>query len=181
MMCTTFWHPDGTPMSAQQFLELLFGKLPEFFKNEAELRDIWSAPDTRMKLLAGPRRERLRPRAIGRDAEDHRCREKRPLRCAGLCRLRAAAAHPGSPGRQRRVYINTHFTAKQQVFLDFVLSHYVQVGVEELAQDKLTPLLRLKYNNAIADGIEELGQAEVVRGMFVGFQRYLYVEDNNQG
>ncbi len=32
MMATTFWHPDGTPMSAQQFMEQLFGKLPEFFK-----------------------------------------------------------------------------------------------------------------------------------------------------
>jgi type I restriction enzyme, R subunit len=31
MMCTTFWHPDGTPMSAQQFMEMLFGTLPEFF------------------------------------------------------------------------------------------------------------------------------------------------------
>jgi len=38
MMMTTFWHPDGTPMSAQQFMEMLFGKLPEFFKDEAELR-----------------------------------------------------------------------------------------------------------------------------------------------
>ena len=36
-----FWHPDGTPMSAQQFLEMLFGKLPEFFKNEAELRRVF--------------------------------------------------------------------------------------------------------------------------------------------
>ena len=53
MMCTTFWHPDGTPMSAQQFMEMLFGKLPEFFKNEAELRALWSAPDTRKKLLQG--------------------------------------------------------------------------------------------------------------------------------
>jgi hypothetical protein len=42
MVCTTFWHPDGTPMSAQQFMELLFGKLPEFFKDEAELRALWS-------------------------------------------------------------------------------------------------------------------------------------------
>jgi type I restriction enzyme R subunit len=40
IMCTTFWHPDGTPMSAQQFMELLFGKLPEFFKDEDELRAI---------------------------------------------------------------------------------------------------------------------------------------------
>jgi type I restriction enzyme R subunit len=53
MMCTTFWHPDGTPMSAQQFMEMLFGKLPDFFKDEAELRALWSAPDTRKKLLEG--------------------------------------------------------------------------------------------------------------------------------
>src|ERR1700693_4568890 len=53
MMATSFWHPDGTPMSAQQFMEMLFGKLPEFFKDEAELRLLWSAPDTRTKLLQG--------------------------------------------------------------------------------------------------------------------------------
>src|SRR6185437_7266945 len=53
MMATTFWHPDGTPMSAQQFMELLFGKLPEFFKDEDELRALWSAPDTRKMLLNG--------------------------------------------------------------------------------------------------------------------------------
>ncbi len=53
MMMTTFWHPDGTPMSAQQFMELLFGKLPDFFQSEAELRALWSAPDTRAKLLQG--------------------------------------------------------------------------------------------------------------------------------
>jgi hypothetical protein len=29
MMCTTFWHPDGTPMSAQQFMEMLFGRLSD--------------------------------------------------------------------------------------------------------------------------------------------------------
>jgi hypothetical protein len=44
MMMTSFWHPDGTPMSSQQFMEMLFGKLPEFFHNEAELRTLWSAP-----------------------------------------------------------------------------------------------------------------------------------------
>ena len=38
MMATTFWHPDGTPMSARQFMEMLFGKLPEFFNSEDELR-----------------------------------------------------------------------------------------------------------------------------------------------
>jgi type I restriction enzyme, R subunit len=53
MVSTHFWHPDGTPMSAPQFMESLFGKLPEFFKDEDELRALWSAPDTRKLLLQG--------------------------------------------------------------------------------------------------------------------------------
>jgi len=53
MTVTSFWHPDGTPMSAQQFMESLFGKLPEFFKDEDELRAIWSNPETRRSLLDG--------------------------------------------------------------------------------------------------------------------------------
>ena len=42
-----------------------------------------------------------------------------------------------------KVEISTHFNSKQQVFLHFVLSHYVSVGVEEFDQSKLTPLLRI--------------------------------------
>jgi type I restriction enzyme R subunit len=34
-------------------------------------------------------------------------------------------------------------TPPQRVFLDFVLAHYIAVGVEELDQAKLTPLLKL--------------------------------------
>lgn len=59
---TSFWHPDGTPMSARQFMEALFGKLPEFFKDEEELRALWSAPDTRKKLLDG-----LAEKGFGKD------------------------------------------------------------------------------------------------------------------
>jgi type I restriction enzyme, R subunit len=55
MMCTTFWHPDGTPMSAQQFMEMLFGKLPEFFKNETELRTLWSDPGLNAAYNRSPR------------------------------------------------------------------------------------------------------------------------------
>src|SRR5271157_3967265 len=62
MMVTSFWHPDGTPMSAHQFLEMLFGRLPEFFRDEDELRALWSAPDTRAKLLQG-----LAEKGFGRD------------------------------------------------------------------------------------------------------------------
>ena len=39
------------PVSAEEFLQNLYGRLPEFFKNEAELREIWSVPKTRKELL----------------------------------------------------------------------------------------------------------------------------------
>jgi len=38
-----------------------------------------------------------------------------------------------------RVNISRLFSSNQQVFLDFVLSHYIKIGVEELDQDKLIP------------------------------------------
>ena len=72
--------------------------------------------------------------------------------------------------------MSTHFNTKQRVFLDFVLSHYVKVGVEELDQEKLTPLLKLKYHDSIADAVADLGQPEEIGRAFVGFQKYLYQE-----
>ncbi len=176
MMCTTFWHPDGTPMSAQQFLESLFGKIPAFFKNEAELRAIWSVPDTRKKLLQG-----LAEQGFGRD----QLVEMQKIIDAEKSDLFDVLAHvayalPPMTREERsdkaKVIITSQFNTKQQVFLNFVLSHYVSVGVDELDQEKLTPLLRLKYHNAITDAVADLGNPEAISKMFSGFQRYLYLE-----
>ena len=151
MMCTTFWHPDGTPMSAQQFMEMLFGKLPEFFKDEAELRALWSAPDTRKKLLQG-----LAEKGFGHDqlAEMQRIIDAEKSDLFDVLAYVAYALPPltrEERAARAKVAISAHFNSKQQAFLDFVLSHYVGVGVEELDQEKLTPLLRLKYYNSITE------------------------------
>ena len=73
--------------------------------------------------------------------------------------------------------ISANFNSRQQAFLEFVLSHYVAVGVEELDPSKLSPLLKLRYNNSIADAVADLGQAEEIGKAFSGFQRYLYEQD----
>ena len=73
-----------------------------------------------------------------------------------------------------KVVISTRFNSPQRVFLDFVLSHYVSVGVEELDTAKLTPLLKLKYRDSIADAVADLGKPEEIGQVFTGFQRYLY-------
>jgi type I restriction enzyme R subunit len=172
MTMTTFWHPDGTPMSAQQFMEMLFGKLPEFFANEEELRQLWSVPETRTQLLQG-----LAEKGFGREQLTE-MQKIIDAEKSDLFDVLAHVAYALAPlSREERaakakVEISTHFNSKQQVFLDFVLSHYVSVGVEELDQDKLTPLLRLKYHNSIADAVADLGTD--VGKAFAGFQKYLY-------
>ncbi|MFH1902543.1 MAG: DEAD/DEAH box helicase family protein [Candidatus Omnitrophota bacterium] len=174
MTVTSFWHPDGTPMSAQQFMELLFGKLPEFFKNEEELRALWSVPDTRKKLLEG-----LAEKGFAKD----QLAEMQKIIDAEKSDLFDVLAHvayalPPITREERaakaKIDISAHFNSKQQVFLDFVLSHYVNVGVEELDQDKLTPLLRLKYHDSIADAVADLGMPLEIGRVFAGFQKYLY-------
>ena len=178
MMLTTFWHPDGTPMSAQQFMELLFGKLPDFFQSEAELRKLWSAPDTRAKLLQG-----LAEKDFGHDklvAMQHLIDAEQ----SDLFDVLAYVAYLLPPvtrverANQARVHINSQFTAKQQAFLEFVLQHYVTEGVEELGQNKLNPLLRLKYHDSIADAVADLGgKPDEIGRVFAGFQQYLYAEN----
>jgi type I restriction enzyme, R subunit len=176
MTATSFWHPDGTPMSAQQFMEALFGKLPEFFKDENELRDLWSVPDTRRKLLEG-----LSEMGFGKDqlAEMQKIIDAEK---SDIFDVLAHVAYALTPltreqrAAKAKVIISTHFNTKQQVFLDFVLSHYVSVGVEELDQTKLTPLLSLKYNDSLADAVADLGRPDEIRSVFIGFQRYLYQE-----
>ena len=61
----------------------------------------------------------------------------------------------------------------QKEFLEFVLSKYIETGVEELEQEKLPTLLKIKYQE-INDATKLLGDVDKIRGMFIGFQKYLY-------
>lgn len=161
-------------MSAQQFMELLFGKLPEFFKDEAELRAIWSVPETRKMLLNG-----LAEKGFGQE-QLAAMQKIIDAEKSDLFDVLAYVAYALPPitreerATRAKAAIDGHFNNKQQAFVDFVLAHYVSVGVHELDQEKLTPLLRLKYSNSIADAIADLGKPEEISSVFVGFQKYLY-------
>jgi type I restriction enzyme R subunit len=153
---------------------MLFGKLPEFFKNEDELRTLWSAPDTRAKLLQG-----LADKGFGKEqlAEMQRIIDAEKSELFDVL-AHVAYALPRLTREERaqkaKIVISTHFNSRQQVFLDFVLSHYVNVSVEELDREKLMPLLRLKYHDSIADAVADLGKPDEIRRIFAGFQKYLY-------
>lgn len=175
-MATTFWNPDGTPMSAAQFVEKLFGELPGLFKSEEELRSLWSQPDTRKKLLTG-----LEEKGFGKEQLD----EIKALIEAEQSDLFDVLAYiafalPTITREERAEHskdsIHQHYPDNQQQFLDFVLAHYVAQGVSELDQEKLPSLLELKYHS-ISDAVAALGSVGSIREVFVGFQKHLYMEN----
>ncbi|MEI6848970.1 MAG: type I restriction-modification enzyme R subunit C-terminal domain-containing protein, partial [bacterium] len=174
MMCTKFYHPSGIPMSSVQFVESLFGHLPELFKSESELRAIWSVPSTRKELLAGLAE-------LGYGAEQ--LAEMQKIISAENCDLYDVLAHVAyatapisraARAEYARGRIANEFSGKQREFIDFVLQHYVVAGVEELAVEKLTPLLNLKYQHSIRDAVSDLGSASSITAAFEGFQKHLY-------
>ena len=57
--------------------------------------------------------------------------------------------------------------------IDFVLSKYVEGGVDELDINRLSDLVILKYNT-LHDGQKVLGDADKIKSTFIEFQKYLY-------
>lgn len=173
---TTFWSVDGKPVSAQQFIEDLFGQLPDLFRDEDELRAIWSRPDTRRKLVEG-----LAERGFTGEALDG-IRRATDSQESDLFDVLAfiAWAHPPlkriERAETRREAILSRYGDKQRDFLDFVLSQYATVGESELDDGKLPALLELKYGTPM-DAVRELGSVAEIRSTFLGFQRGLYDEE----
>ena len=170
---TMFYSPDGRPLSAAEFIERLYGELPALFKDEGELRALWSKPDTRKALLDGLAdkgygREQLREieRMIGAEKSD--LFDVLAYIAFALAPItRQARADAGRPA------IAAHYSPQLQGFLDFVLAQYVKDGVGELDQAKLPQLLELRYR-AVSDAAAELGGAANIRNAFIDFQRHLY-------
>ena len=175
MLQTSFWSPDGKPISATEFIERLFGQLPELFKNEKELRELWANPQTRKSLLSA-----LADKGFS-ETELHEMRRLINAEKSDLYDVLSYIGFATSPQtREERAdrsknVIFTQYTSDQQVFLDFVLAEYVKEGVGELDQDKLPDLLELKYGG-VREGVQQLGDQKQIREIFTDFQQYLYME-----
>ena len=173
MISTSFWSADGKPVSVQEFMDNMFGAMPEFFKNEEELRKIWSDPITRKVFL-----EKISAIGYGKD-ELEMLQKMIDAEQSDLFDVLTYVSFLTPPiSRVERVEqakekIFEGLDEKQKEFLDFVLSKYKEKGVEELDEEKLPVLLNLKYH-AIANAVDTLGEVDSIRSIFFDFQRYLY-------
>lgn len=176
MVSTSFWSADGRPVSSTEFMESLFGKLPELFKDEKELRTIWSNPVTRKVLLS-------KLEESGFSKEDLQTLQK-------LVNMDKSDLYDvleyvfngdfKSKTREERVQIAEEtiyaiLNEKQKEFIAFVLSKYIESGVDELDQEKLPQLLINKYQS-LEDAKDILGEVKDISKLFIEFQKYLYEE-----
>ena len=169
-----YWSAEGKPITAKEFVERMFDDLPRFFENEDSLRQIWSDPATREKLLsdlaeAGYDEEKLDSMKDLIDAKDSDVYDVLAYVAYAIethTRLERV--------QQAKPHIYEAFTDKnQQDFIEFILDKYVVDGVHELAAGKMQSIIALKYNT-ISDAADMLGSVATIRNTFVGFQEHLY-------
>jgi type I restriction enzyme R subunit len=170
-----FYSVDGKTMTLAEFIQSLFNTLdmPEFFKNEEELRAIWSVPNTRKQLLHNLENAGF-PQKQLEDIQD-----LIDARSSDLFDVLEYVKYHFTPVmREARAVISrsimeTELTAKQMEFVDFLVQQYVVAGVDELDDSKLETLLAIKYKTA-TDGVAILGSVDIARNIFLTFQKHLY-------
>jgi type I restriction enzyme R subunit len=174
MVSTSFWSADGKPISAEEFLSNLFGELPKLFKDEEELRKLWSNPITRKVLLenlesAGFPKDDLLTLQKLVDMEKSDLYDVLEYVFNGdyIAMTREARA------KAAEATIFALLNDKQKEFITFVLSKYIETGVDELDQEKLPILLTNKYQS-LEDAKEILGDVANISRLFIEFQEHLY-------
>lgn len=174
MMSTSFWSADGKPISAEEFLNNLFGELPNLFKSEDELRTIWSNPITRKDLLT-----KLEEAGFGKD-ELHTLQQLIDAEKSDLFDVLEYVFNSDIKPitREARVAaaqatIFALLNDKQKEFIEFVLTKYIETGVDELDQEKLPVLLTNKYHS-LEDAKGALGSVASISSIFIEFQKHLY-------
>lgn len=169
----TKFYMDGRAVSPQEFLEKMFGELPELFKDEDELRDKWSNPQTRDALLQG-----LAERGFGEeilqalkeliDAEDSDVYDV--LRFVAYAR--DTMTRLDRSGIVREYYLE-QLEVNEREFVEFILKTYETEGENELSMQNLSSLVHLKYHT-MKDAEAKLGTpAEIVHD-YLGLQKELY-------
>ncbi len=174
-MSTSLFYFQGQPVTAEEFIKKLFNTitLPSILKSEEELRKLWSSPITRNELLKklednGFTKQDLRSIQTLIEAEDsdifdvleYIAYSKKPIQRT----IRVANAENK---------IHSDLDSNQKEFIDFVLSKYVEGGVDELDINRLSDLVILKYNT-LHDGQKKLGNPEKIKSTFIDFQKHLY-------
>lgn len=170
---TMFYDAEGKPISAEQFLKNIFGKLPEFFKDEQKLREIWSNPKTRevfLKELDNVGYDSNQMKEFSKlisaensdlfDVFEYIAFDKKPLT-------------RGERILKTKDFIFEGSDVETRAFLEFVLNSYHKDGYISLSEENFPVFLELKYGSLI-EAKNTFDDLEKVKISFLNLQEKLY-------
>jgi type I restriction enzyme, R subunit len=170
---TSYWSPEGKLISAQEFLNRLFGDLSGIVKDEDQLRKVWSDPDNREHFL-----QQLSDRGYDRDRLD----DIRRLVDAPNSDLFDVLSYilftnPPKTRHERAENVRTggmhEAPVETKALLLAILAAYEQRGESELATRKLGTFLTARYGS-VSEGKSRLGGLDAIKDAFRKMQGTLY-------
>ncbi len=169
------YYLNGEVLSPEDFIKKIYEllRLPELFKSQDELKKLWSSPITRGVLLRkleenGFGISQLKSLQSLVNAED-----------SDIYDVLTHIAYSNKPvARVDRVSNNedliyNDLSLSQKGFIEFIVSKYLEGGVEEIGEGRLSNLIELKYET-IFDGEKVLGSSQNIKDIFISFQKHLY-------
>jgi type I restriction enzyme R subunit len=172
---TTYWGPDGKPISAIEFLHRLFGDLKGIVGDEDQLRTIWSNPDNREHLLT---------QLDGHGYDPDRLDDIRRLVNAPKSDLYDVLSYIlfSNPPKTRHDRAETlrqvgmgNFSGEMKELLLGILKAYETAGETELAGKKLGQFLTARYGS-VSESKAKLGDLQTIRDAYNFMQAGLYAE-----
>ncbi|WP_341220492.1 EcoAI/FtnUII family type I restriction enzme subunit R [Polaribacter atrinae] len=173
---TRYIDENGKPLTEREFLEKLVGELPTVYKDEKHLREIWSNPDTRADLL-------IKLGDLGFDNEQ--LNDLRNMIATPECDIFDVLSHISFDSnlmtRKQRVkfvkdepeFFEVYKNLEARDFLEFILKHYEEYGIEELQRDKLGDLVKLKLGTP-KDAKTAFGDMKTLLGAYYKLQENIY-------
>ena len=135
---------DGKFVTLREFVQILFGKIPNFFSSAEDLRRQWEHPETREQLLGV-----LDQSGFGEAKLDM---IKKMLKLEKL----------------------KQFTVSQQEFDNLILQYYVNNGFKELGADKLSQFVSIKYKSTKDAKVSLGWTPTQMREHYIELQQQLY-------
>ena len=161
-------------ISLKEYVDKLFGRIPDFFSGADDLREKWSNPETREQLLrtldeAGFAEEKL-----------NLLKNMLKMQKCDLLDVLEYIAYDSTPiERIKRVelvkkqYVDS-LNKEQREFDNLILEYYASNGFKELGTDKLKTFITIKFNS-MSDAKEKLQMSVTdIRKHYFELQRQLY-------
>ena len=174
---TRYIDENGLPLTTKQFLEKLIGFIPDLYESDAQLRKLWSKPETRDELLqkladSGIDEEQLESLKILFDAKESDIFDI--LMHISYTNDIITRKQRAETTRENQPFFEVYENLKARDFLKFILERYEQDGIKELKREKLANLVELNNLGTTKDAAQVFGGLQKLVDAFYKIQELLY-------